>query len=64
MTNKYRHAELDSASTLYIGMRFRNKFGMTLGFILIRHPHKSQREFAYKYAYKYAYKFSYESGSL
>ena len=30
MTNKYRQAELDSASTLYTVHRFRNEFGMTL----------------------------------
>lgn len=30
LTNKYCHAELDSASTLYTVHRFRNEFGMTL----------------------------------
>ena len=30
LTNKYRQAELDSASTLYTVHRFRNEFGMTL----------------------------------
>ena len=30
MSKKYRHAELDSASTLYTVHRFRNEFGMTL----------------------------------
>ena len=30
LTNKYCHAEFDSASTLYTVHRFRNEFGMTL----------------------------------
>ena len=30
LANKYCHAELDSASTLYTVHRFRNEFGMTL----------------------------------
>ena len=30
MSNKYCHAELVSASTLYTVHRFRNEFGMTL----------------------------------
>ena len=30
LTNKYCHAELDSASMLYTVHRFRNEFGMTL----------------------------------
>ena len=30
MSNKYRQAELVSASTLYTVHRFRNEFGMTL----------------------------------
>ena len=39
MTNKYCHAELDSASTLYTVHRFRNEFGMTLRNELFGHPH-------------------------
>ena len=38
MTNKYCHAELDSASTLNIVHRFRNEFGMTLRNELFGHP--------------------------
>ena len=49
MTNKYRQAELDSASTLYTVHRFRNEFGMTLRnelfgqplFLLYTNPYQS-----------------------
>ena len=40
LTNKYCHAELDSASTLYTVHRFRNEFGMTLGNELFGQPLK------------------------
>ena len=39
LTNKYRQAELDSASTLYTVHRFRNEFGMTLRNELFGQPH-------------------------
>ena len=38
MTNKYCHAELDSASTLDIVHRFRIEFGMTIRNELFGHP--------------------------
>jgi len=39
LSNKYCHAELDSASTLDIMHRFRNEFGMTLRNELFGQPH-------------------------
>ena len=38
LSNKYCHAELDSASTLYTVHRFRNEFGMTLRNELLGQP--------------------------
>ncbi len=38
MSKKYCHAELVSASALYIVQRFRNKFGMMLYNELMRQP--------------------------
>ena len=39
LSKKICHAELGSASALYIVKRFRNEFGMTLCNELIRQPH-------------------------